>query len=336
MGGVNGDEIQYLLKNIVRGGVFCRDIPPGIPAIWGDGLRVIWADLEPFMLAGPDGVGKTSVGQQVVLGMIGLRKEVLSMPIAECWPVLYLALDRPAQARRSIYRMTSDDEREILDQRLMFWPKPLIRNMLAEPKFVANFAKYVGAKAVVIDSLKDATPGLVSDEAGSAIASSFQHCVAEGINLMVFHHQRKQGQDTTRVPNNLEDVYGNRQITAACGSVVMLWGQPGDEVVAWRHLKQPAEVVGPFNVVHDHPVGLSTAEGWVDLMALAGENGGISVVEAAMRLFATDKPDKKQLLTARRKLEKFVTNGKLVRHEGAANGKPPTLYKPFEYEMEED
>jgi hypothetical protein len=137
------------------------------------------------------------------------------------------------------------------------------------------------------------------------------------------------------VPNNLEDVYGNRQITAACGSVVMLWGQPGDEVVAWRHLKQPAEVVGPFNVIHDHPAGLSVAEGWVDLIALAGENGGISVIEGAMRLFTTDKPDKKQIDKVRRKLEKFVATGKLRRVDGAANGKPPTVYKPIVLEMED-
>jgi replicative DNA helicase len=330
------EEATYLKQYIVKGGKFCRDIPPGIPALWGDGSRVVWAEGEPFILAGPDGVGKTTVGQQVALGLVGLRTEVLSMPVAERWPVLYLALDRPAQARRSIYRMTTDDQRDLLDKRMVFWPRPLLRNVMVDSQFICNFAKYVRAKVVIIDSLKDASPALASDEAGSAIANCFQYCVADGIDLMAFHHQRKQGQDTTRVPNNLEDVYGNRQITAAAGSVVMLWGQPGDEVVAWRHLKQPGEVVGPMNVVHEHETGTSTAEGWVDLTELAGQNGGLTVIEAAMRLFTTDSPDKKQVDKARRKLEKLVRNGRLMKIEGAINGKPPTTYRPYEFNLTDD
>jgi hypothetical protein len=55
------------------------------------------------MISGPQGVGKTTILQQLVLGVVGLRDEVLGIPIkpVDDRPVLYLALDRPEQIARS-------------------------------------------------------------------------------------------------------------------------------------------------------------------------------------------------------------------------------------------
>ena len=51
-------------------------------------------------------------------------------------------------------------------------------------------------------------------------------------------------------PKRLADVYGSRWLTAGMGSVLLLWGEPGDLVVEVRHLKQPVRGGRP---VRDRP-----------------------------------------------------------------------------------
>ena len=72
------------------------------------------------------------------------------------------------------------------------------------------------------------------------------------------HHGRKANADNKK-PNTLDDVYGSAWLTAGMGSVICLWGKPGDSLVELTHLKQPAEAVGPMMVLHDHATGRSTA-----------------------------------------------------------------------------
>jgi transcriptional regulator with AAA-type ATPase domain len=55
------------------GGDFILDEPEIIPAIWGQGDRVLWPEGEGIMITGHQGVGKTTVAQQLVLHRIGLR-----------------------------------------------------------------------------------------------------------------------------------------------------------------------------------------------------------------------------------------------------------------------
>src|SRR5512132_4363398 len=73
-----------------------------IPAVWGDGERVLWPEGEGVMITGHQGVGKTTIGQQLVLHRIGLRAgDFLGLPVIKSdRPILYLAMDRPRQAAR--------------------------------------------------------------------------------------------------------------------------------------------------------------------------------------------------------------------------------------------
>jgi DNA-binding NtrC family response regulator len=67
---------QETAERLVRtrlGGDFILDEPEIIPAIWGQGERVLWAEGEGIMITGHQGVGKTIVAQQLVLHRIGLR-----------------------------------------------------------------------------------------------------------------------------------------------------------------------------------------------------------------------------------------------------------------------
>jgi hypothetical protein len=74
---------------MVPGGAFIFDEPAQPPAIWGRDSAVVWSEGEPFMITGPPGVGKTTLGQQVVAGRCGFLEDVLGMPVAPGRRVLY-------------------------------------------------------------------------------------------------------------------------------------------------------------------------------------------------------------------------------------------------------
>jgi replicative DNA helicase len=91
----------------VPGGSFILDRPDTVPAVWGEGDNILWAEGEALIIAGPPGVGKTTVGQQVLLAAIGVRAHALGMAVRPAKRVLYLASDRPQQAARSMARMVT-------------------------------------------------------------------------------------------------------------------------------------------------------------------------------------------------------------------------------------
>jgi hypothetical protein len=68
---------EALLSRLAPAGNFALDEPAVIPAVWGDGERVLWAEGEGMMIAGPQGTGKTTLAQQLVLRRIGLRDSPL-------------------------------------------------------------------------------------------------------------------------------------------------------------------------------------------------------------------------------------------------------------------
>jgi replicative DNA helicase len=312
---------------LVSGGQFVLDAPEQPPAVWGGASgSLVWASGEGLMICGPDGVGKTTVAQQLTLGLLGLRERVLDMRVATVdGRVLYIAADRPAQAARSFRRMVSPDDREVLDERLVVWRGPLPFSVVDEPASLARFAENHAVGAVIVDSLKDLAPALGKDEVGGGVNLAFQEVLARGIELAALHHQKKE-QAGQAPPKKLADVYGSRWLTAGMGSVVLLWGNPGDLIVEFSHLKQPADEVGPFKLLHDHDRGETRIVEQVDLlevvMAAGGE--GLTVHAAAGFWFDTATPDPNQVEKVRRRLEKLVTSRFLTRHGEKPN---PITYR---------
>ena len=297
------------------------DVPEMVESVWGEGHRCLWARGEPFIVCGPDGVGKTSLAQQLTLRLAGvLTGPLLGFPVHQHGRVLYLACDRPTQALRSFRRMVTEDDVELLNRNLTIWRGPPPVDMVREPKGLLLLARHFGAETVVIDSLKDIANDLSKEESGLALSAAFQNCVAEGVEVAALHHQRKQ-QTGAGKPRHLSDVYGSRWITAGAGSVAMLWGEAGDLVVDFDHLKQPDEQVGPLKVVHDHVNGISTAAETVDAWTVVRDaRNGISAVGAAIIMFGSPIPERNETEKARRQLERLAKEGRVHKQEGTRGG----------------
>ena len=301
----------------VDGATFVLGVPDTIPTIWGDASGVLWAKGEGLLLVGPDGVGKTSLAQQLVLARIGIRTGLLSMPVEEApGRVLYIAADRPRQAASSLRRMVRPEHEETLRDRLVVWKGPLDFDLTKSPKLLREFVDGFGdVSDVVVDSLKDVASDLSKDDVGSRVSMAFQELIASDYELLALHHQRKQQQGGGK-PRSLADVYGSRWLTAGMGSVALLWGDPGDLVVEFRHLKQPEGEVGPLNVLHDHDRGIAVVHERADLLTfVAAARYGVTVADAANVLFETETPNRNETEKARRRLERAVKDGHLRRDD---------------------
>lgn len=324
-------EETYGDKRGVPGGDAILDQPEETPAVWGEGAEVLWAEGEPAMIAAPPGVGKTTLGQQVVLGLIGLRDEVLGYPVnGDGKRVLYLAMDRPRQITRSFRRMVTEADRVTLNNRLVIRPGPPPADLASDVTILVQLARTYDTDIIVIDSLKDAAVKLTDDETAGRINRAIQTAIAEGIEVLILHHQRK-GQGGEK-PKKLEDVYGNTWITAGLGSVILLWGAAGDPIVELMHLKQPADEVGPFKIAHDHHAGTTEVFHGFDLLRYLGLNpAGVTSRQVAAAMFEKPQPSETDMRKARRKLDAAVARGIATRTEagvGGEGGSTPARYYP--------
>lgn len=306
------------------GGSFILDQPEGVPAVWGAGDEVLWAQGESLLIVGPAGVGKSTLAGQLVLCLANIigRADLLGYPVAELGPgdrVLYLACDRPAQIARGMRRLVHPEHRALLDERLVVRPGPPPGDFATNPSALVELAAQHRAGVVVIDSLKDVALGLSDDKVGAGLNNALQRTLAEGVEVLALHHQRK-GQDG-RKPQKLEDVYGSTWITAGAGSVVLLWGNPGDPIVELRHLKQPAGDVGPLTLEHDHVAGITKVQAGFDpLTCLRHAPTGLTALEVARIMLAGSEPDEVARRKAQRRLDRLVNDGHAHRIEGTRGG----------------
>jgi DNA polymerase III delta prime subunit len=324
------DEWTSRAERLVAGGAFLLDAPKGVPAVWGDGEQVAWSKGEPLLLVGPPGVGKTTIAGQLVMARLGLHVDpVLGMPVADGHRLLYLACDRPAQVQRALGRLVDESDRQLLDKRLIVWKGPPPADFARHPDTLITMCGDAGADTVVIDSLKDVALKLSDDETGAALNSALQRAVAEGVEVLALHHQRKNSAGGGK-PTRLEDVYGSVWITAGAGSVVLLWGEAGDPVVELSHLKQPAEPIGPFKVLHDHDRGTSSIFEQVDVLQVLLHRPGMTAADLARLLSNGQAPTDSDRERARRKLDRLVRDGHAHCNPGSKGGRgggtPATYY----------
>ncbi len=300
------------------------DQPREVPALWGSGDRVLWARGEAVMVVGPAGVGKTTLAQQVVIARLGITSAVLGLPVVPTSSrLLYLACDRPPQIARSFARMVRPVDRELLDDRLVIWKGPPPRDFARHPETLLQMAQAAQADTVVVDSLKDVALKLTDDEVGAGYNAARQRALVAGVEVLELHHQTKRGAGGLGKPNTLADVYGSVWITAGAGSVLLVWGAAGDSVVEVSHLKQPAEDVGPLQVVHDHLAGHTRVYRDADPLSLLAATPGLTAASLATCLYVPDRsrqPERNEVEKARRLLDGLVKKGLARRQDPALGG----------------
>jgi hypothetical protein len=257
-------EVRH--RGSVDGGTFIFDIPSGVPAVWGRDRHVLWSRGEPLMIAGPQGVGKTTDLGQLAFGLAGVPgfEELYGFPVVpltEGRRVLYLALDRPEQIARALRRMAPLEHRALIAERIEFWRGPLPFDIKKEPTtYLSEWAaREYDAGAILVDSLKDVVPGLSNEEVAAHWNSIVQVCIADGIEVASAHHNRKANADNRR-PKTLADIHGSENLQRGHGSIICLYGAAGDEEIEFIHLKQPAETVDTFVLRRDHETGRSVRD----------------------------------------------------------------------------
>jgi replicative DNA helicase len=330
------DERRSLMRErLMPGGDAIFSVPENPEAIWGEGDNVLWAKGEALMVTGPSGVGKTTLVQQVVFARCGVRsaaKEVLSLPVVEDTEgkVLYVAADRPRQIMRSMRRMVHDDDLDKLNERLVVWGGPLPTPVTSDIGVLLELALEAGARTVAFDSLKDLVYNLESPEAAAQYNAARQLLITHGVDVVEIHHNRKPANGATKA-NKLTDVFGGMWLTAGAGSVVIVWGEAGDEVVEFTHAKQVANKLGPWKLEHNHSKGTTKVRGKVDvLQLLAASPNGVTVRTVAMALCNTAKPTDAEQQRAKRVLRKLVADGSAVKvpgDRGGAGGSAGDLYQ---------
>lgn len=330
----NGEEPEQppARFSFSSGGSFILDTSPEPEPLWGAGRAVLLADGEALIIVGGQGLGKSTIAQQLALGRCGFVElaTLLGFPVKPtAGRVLYLAMDRPKQISRSLARMVGEAWRAELDEHLAVWQGPPPHDLAKHPSVLSAMCAEAGADTVIVDSLKDAAIGLNDDEVGAGYNRARQQALADGVQVIELHHNRKQptgkaGQLT------LDDVYGSTWLTSGAGSVILLTGAPGDPIVNLHHIKQPSEEVGPLKVFHEHDTGLSSVWHGTDVVQLAtAQPGGITAVDAARVLFDTEKPTANEKAKARRKLENAHRAGLLVLLQaGDPSTSTPALWGP--------
>ena len=146
-------------------------------------------------MCGPQGLGKTALAVQIMLGVAAVPsfESLLDMPIVPRGRVLYLAMDRPAQIKRSMRRMVEPEHRRLLDEQGRDWKGPPPRTVNADPLVLLKLAQACSADVVIVDSIKDAVARLIDDESGIAWNTARQHLLAHDIEVVELHaHAQNQ------------------------------------------------------------------------------------------------------------------------------------------------
>lgn len=310
-----------ITARIRRGG--CILDAPRIPEpVWGKDEDLLWACGQALIVAGHDGTGKTTLAGNLIRARLGLPPgTVLGLPVTPGRRnVLVLMMDRPQQAMSSLARLFTEDDRQVLDERLRIWAGPPPVDLAQDTGLLARLCALADADTCVVDSLKDAAIPLTDDAVGAGWNRARQTALTAGTELLELHHPRKPALAEQNKPPELSDLYGSRWIPAGIGSAVILHGRPGEPYVKLFHRKPVISVLGPWDVLIGEDGQVQVDQDQADMVRRIARHrkDGVTAAEAALMLYASDTPSETE--RARRQLEKLVRDGRLSRQGGTRGG----------------
>ena len=299
--------------------------------LWGQDGTMLAVRHQPTVIAGPPGAGKTVIAGHLMLGIMGVpgRGALLGQPVTPIdGKVLYLASDRPDQARLSLLRMVNPEH---VRGRLAVWEGPPPADIVKHTTLLLEMAEACDAQMVVVDSLKDIALRLSDDEVGAAVNMAIQHVIAAGIELIALHHPRKLGgEDSAAKPRRLDDLYGSAWLTAGAGSVLYLH-PTGNGHVELEQFKTPNGQEAKMRFRHDPDTGETSM---VDnpahkVMAVIAESGhgGISVMHIARCLCGDGDPDDRTRKQVERAVQHLEENGRVEKVPGVSKGVKGIKYR---------
>lgn len=242
-------DATYVTRKVFPAGDWALEEKQVSRAVVGRDNEILWARGESLIIVGDTGHGKSTVAQNIVCAGIGLQPEALGMLVQPMARVLYIAADRPSQIKYSIKRMVSEATREHWNSRVFIHEGPLDFTLNDHPELLLPFLDVVSTQHfgglplthLVIDSLKDLVSAMDENEQGIQINHAFQAVCQSGIELAACLHPRKMGSPGKKDEREpvLDDVGGNKLITAGAGSVLYI-GSPANGLSKVYHLKSPA------------------------------------------------------------------------------------------------
>lgn len=227
---------------------------PVVSPIWGPSGSPYTASGQSTLLAGPDGTGKSTICchyAKARLGLPGWGETMLGEPVEALradQAVLYIAADRPVQIFEGFGRGMTEAMREVLHERLAFWPGPPPMDLAtrAGQQWLLRKVQQVNAGLVFFDSRKDVGDVMDPREV-TRLNRLLKHLDADGVEVFIPHHNI-QTADKLSKPPELTQVKGLREVFSGMGSVLMIKGAPGSEFVTLHQVKPVRELHPPVRL----------------------------------------------------------------------------------------
>ena len=232
-----------------------------VSPIWGTPEHPWTAHGQTTLLVGPDSTGKSTLCAHYAKARIALPNwggELLGdpvKPLPEDQTVIYLAADRPIQIMEGLQRGLTEAMRSDLRRRLLIWPgpPPMGLDTSAGRLWLLRKVEEVNAGLVFIDSRKDVGDVMEAREV-NRLNRLTKQLDADGVEVFIPHHNI-QSADGPNLPPDLTHVFGHREVYSGTGSVLMIKGKKGAEVVKLHQVKPIRDFHPMVEVRWDKPAG---------------------------------------------------------------------------------
>lgn len=247
-----------------------------VSPIWGTEEHPWTAHGQTTLLVGPDSTGKSTLCAQYAKARIALPGwggELLGDPVEplpEDQTVIYLAADRPIQIMEGLQRGLTEVMRAELRRRLKIWPgpPPMGLDTSAGRLWLLRKVEEVNAGLVFIDSRKDVGDVMEAREV-NRLNRLTKQLDADGVEVFIPHHNI-QSADGPNLPPDLTHVFGHREVYSGSGSVLMIKGKKGGEVVKLHQVKPIRDFHPMVTVRWDKSAGRGLVE--APLAKIAGSS----------------------------------------------------------------